>query len=73
MPEMLYFNDVKSRLGVSESTLMDMILHRGFPMVRNAEGTFEMTDKDFVNWSNPAPVEKKEPSPKMAKTTKSRK
>lgn len=62
MAEMLSFNDVKGRLGVSESTLMNMILFEKFPMQKNNENVYEMSVGDFTEWSNEAAAVKKEPS-----------
>lgn len=58
MAEMLDFNDVKGRLGVSESTLVNMILFEKFPMQKNSENTYEMSVAEFDEWSTGAATEK---------------
>jgi len=51
MSETLSFNDVKGRLGVSESTLMDMILFEKFPMKKTDDSVYEMSEQEFQGWS----------------------
>lgn len=59
MAQMLDFNDVKGRIGVSESTLQNMILFEKFPMKKNSENVYEMSLEDFEKWSSGTAEEKK--------------
>ncbi len=65
MAEMLDFNNVKGRLGVSESTLIKMIQFNGFPMKKNAQNVYEMSLSDFSKWSTGAAASEDEVSAKV--------
>jgi hypothetical protein len=41
---------ISQRLGVSESTFMDMVFRERFPAVRNEDGVFEISETDLKKY-----------------------
>ena len=42
--------EIRNRLGVSESTFMDLVHNHELPAKKNDIGVFEITEKDLEHW-----------------------
>jgi hypothetical protein len=42
--------EIRNRLGVSESTFMDLVLKHGLPARKGGAGVYKITEKDLADW-----------------------
>ena len=56
--KILGINAIRNLLGVSESTVMDMIHHQGLP-AEKVKGQWKIKAKDLEIWQNPELSERK--------------